>query len=145
MTTDVLYQIRLKLTDEAAELGRNDPDNARIAPLTEVLRKHETSLKCLYDAFADYVRTAEKGNIADYPLYQWTKETIDDPAKRAKHLKSFTLAVEGQEVYPKSSADALEADLQPLVGGAIVAAMAKHDTNPTHNPQMPKRYRQDAG
>lgn len=141
MTADVLYQLRLKLADEAAELGRNDTDNPRIAPLTAVLSRHGATLKCLYDAFADYVRTAEAANAGDYPLYEWTKETIEDPEKRAKHMKSFTLAVGGAETYPKSKADALEADLKPLVGGAIVTALAKHDTNPAHNPQMPKRFR----
>lgn len=141
MTADVRYQLRLKLADEAAELGRNDAENPKIAPLAAVLSKHEATLKCLYDAFADYVRAAEASNAGDYPLYEWTKETIEDPEKRAKHMKSFTLAVGGDETYSKSKADALEADLKPLVGGAIVTELAKHDTNPAHNPQMPKRFR----
>ena len=43
----------------------------------------------------------------------------------------------GDEVYDKAKADALEADLEPLVGGDIVVSMAKHDTNPANNPQAP--------
>ncbi len=41
----------------------------------------------------------------------------------------------------KDKAEALEADLRPLVGGAIVTRMSKHDTNPANNPQPPARYR----
>src|SRR5262249_6952348 len=70
-------------------------------------------------------------------LYEWTKKTVDDPAKKAKYLKSFTLYVAGQEVYEKDKADALEAELKPLVGGPIVANMFKYDTDPAHNPQPP--------
>ncbi len=53
----------------------------------------------------------------------------------------FTLYVDGNEVYAKESADVLESDLQPLVGGELVTRMSKHDTNPANNPQPPERYR----
>ena len=76
-----------------------------------------------------------------YPLYHWTKATIENPAKKAKYQKSFTLYVDGDEVYAKDKADALEAELQPLVGGGLITRLAKHDTNPANNPQPPARYR----
>src|SRR5712691_11516560 len=50
------------------------------------------------------------------PLYAWT---VADPAKEAKYTKSFTLYVGGDEVCERSKADALEAELKPLVGGPI--------------------------
>jgi hypothetical protein len=31
--------------------------------------------------------------------------------------------------------------LKPLVGGALVTRLAKHDTNPANNPQPPARFR----
>jgi hypothetical protein len=46
--------------------------------------------------------------------------------------------VGGDEVYEKNTADALEAELKPLVGGPIVAKMFKYDTDPAHNPQPPR-------
>ena len=64
---------------------------------------------------------------------------IDDPAKKAKYLKSFSIHVGGAEVYARESADALEAALTPLVGAGVVTRLAKHDTDPANNPQMPKR------
>ncbi len=99
------------------------------------------TMKCQFDAFADYVAEAEKHGTEGYLLYEWTKATIEDPAKKAKYLKSFTLYVGGNEVYAKENADALESDLQPLVGGKMVTRMSRHDTNPANNPQPPERYR----
>ena len=98
-------------------------------------------MKRQFHAFADYVAKAQMHGTENYPLYEWTKATIEDPAKKAKYIKSFTLYVDGDEVYAKRKADALESDLQPLVGGKLVARMSKHDTNPANNPQPPARYR----
>jgi hypothetical protein len=135
------YQVRIDLADEAADLARRRPDDPTLEPLARILRDHRATLKCQYDAFAGYVAEAEKEGIEGYPLHAWTKATIEDPAKKAKYLKSFTLYVAGDEVYDKALADALEADLRPLVGGGLITRLAKHDTNPAHNPQPPQRYR----
>jgi hypothetical protein len=138
------YQLRIDLADEAAEAARRDPANPALAPLPDILRRHDAVMKSQYDAFADYVAEAERHGVENYPLYHWTKATIENPAKKAKYLKSFTLYVEGNEVYAQDLADALEADLQPLVGGGLITRLAKHDTNPANNPQPPARYRRGA-
>jgi hypothetical protein len=135
------YQVRIDLADEAAEVARRDPDDPALAPLPEILERHHATLKSQYDAFAGYVAEAESHGIEKYPLYHWTKATVENPAKKAKYLKSFTLYVDGDEVYAKDKADALESDLQPLLGGKLVTRLAKHDTNPANNPQPPARYR----
>ncbi|MES0385854.1 MAG: hypothetical protein ABUJ98_14865 [Hyphomicrobium sp.] len=135
------YQLRIDLDDEFTDLARRDPDNPAIKPLGDILSRHRATLKCQFDAFADYVAEAEKRGTENYPLYDWTKATIEDPAKKEKYVKSFTLYVDGNEVYAKEKADALESDLKPLVGGKMVTRMTKHDTNPANNPQPPARYR----
>lgn len=135
------YQVRVNLADEFAEAARRDPGDPAIAPLMAILDRHNARLKCQFDAFADYVAEAETHGTDGYPLHAWTKATIEDPAKKEKYLKAFTIYVDGQEVYAKEKADPLEADLQPLVGGDIVTKMSKHDTNPANNPQPPERYR----
>ncbi|WP_299616304.1 hypothetical protein [Pelagibius sp.] len=135
------YQIRITLEDTCAAVARRDPDDPALAPLAAVLRKHDAQLKCQFDAFAGYVAEAEAEGTERYPLYAWTKATIENPAKEARYVKSFTLYVGGAEVYARDLAEALEADLRPLVGGAIVTDLSKHDTNPANNPQPPKRYR----
>jgi hypothetical protein len=140
MTGQWQYQVRIYLGDALAEIARRDPGNSAIKPLADILARHHATMKCQYGAFADYVAVAEKNGTENYPLYAWTKATIEDPAKKAKYTKSFTLYVEGNEVYPKEKADALEAELQPLVGD-LVTRISKHDTNPANNPQPPARFR----
>ncbi len=135
------YQVRVYLGDEFAEVARRDPDDPAIKPLADVLGRHRAAMKCQFDAFAGYVAEAEERGTENYPLYAWTKATIEDPAKKAKYIKSFTLYIDGNEVYAKHKADALESDLQPLVGGGLITRMSKHDTNPANNPQPPARYR----
>ena len=140
MTSQWQYQIRIHLSDEFAAVARCDPANPAIEPLSDILAKHHATMKCQFDAFANYVAEAEKNGTEDYPLYEWTKVTIDNPAKKEKHVKSFTLYVDGNEVYAKEIADALESDLQPLVGGELITRISKHDTNPANNPQPPARF-----
>jgi hypothetical protein len=134
------YQVRIDLDEELAAVARRDPGNPALAPLPEILKKHRATMKSQHDAFAGYVAEAERHGIERYPLYKWTKATIESPAKKEKYQKSFTLYVEGDEVYAKAKADALEAELQPLVGG-LITRLAKYDTNPANNPQPPARYR----
>jgi hypothetical protein len=135
------YQIRIDVAGELAEAARRDPGSPALGPLADVLARHRATMKCQYDTFADYVAEAEKRGTEGYPLYAWTKATIENPEKKAKYLKSFTLYVDGEAVYPKPLADALETDLKPLVGAGVIARLSRHDTNPAHNPQVPPRYR----
>ena len=135
------YQLRLNLTDEFAEAARSGIVVAGLAPLAAILRRHDASLHCQFDAFADYCAEAERNGIERYPLYRWTRATVENPSKKAKYLKSFAIHVGGKEIYDKDHADALEAELRPLVGAGAVASMARHDTNPANNPQPPRKYR----
>jgi hypothetical protein len=98
-------------------------------------------MRCQFDAFASYVAEAEVVGVEGYPLYKWTKATIEDPTKKTKHIRSFALHIKGREVYSKEKADALEVDLQPLVDGSLITRLSRHDTNPVSNPQPPERYR----
>ena len=108
----------------------------------DILTERRAAPKCQFDAFAEYVAAAEENGVESYPLYRWTKATIEDPAKKEKYLKSFTLYVDDREVYAKEIADALEADLQPLARSGVVNRVSKFDTNPANNPQPPERLRE---
>ncbi len=135
------YQFRLVLEDGPAESARARGDDPALKPLAAILARHGAALVCQYDAFAGYCAEAERNGIEGYPLYAWTRATIEDPAKKAKYVRSFALHVGGEAVYDGDRADALEKDLRPLVGGAVVKTLARHDTNPANNPQVPERYR----
>ena len=141
MREDWQYQVRIDLGDDTAEIARRDPYDPVLAPLGDILRRHNALLKSQYDAFAGYCAQAEREGIENHPLYRWTKDTIDNPAKKKKYLKAFALHADGDEVYAKDKADALERDLAPLVGGGIVTRLSKHDTDPAKNPQPPRKYR----
>ena len=141
MTESWQYQLRINLADQFAEAARRGGGDPGIKPLSDLLGRHNATLKCQYDAFAGYCAEAEQRGVDQYPLYAWTRATIENPAKKAKYIKSFTIYVDGEEVYSQAKADALEEDLRPMVGGTMVTTMAKHDTNPAHNPQPPNRYR----
>jgi hypothetical protein len=109
------------VTDHAkSESVRRKHRDRALAPLFVILAKHRATPKCQFDAFAEYVAVAEAQGVESYPLYQWTKATIESPAKREKYLKSFTIYVDDREVYAKKVADALEADLQPLATTGLV-------------------------
>jgi hypothetical protein len=143
VTSQWQYQVRFDIDDPAtAESIRRQRRNSALAPLFDVLAAHRAAVKCQFDAFADYVAAAEEQGIEDYPLYAWTKATIEDRAKKEKYLKSFTLYVDDREVYPKDIADALETNLQPLAAVGFITRLSKYDTNPANNPQPPQGPRE---
>jgi len=139
MSAPLQYQVRFDLADaeraEALAHGRAEP---ALAPLVATLARHRAVAKRQYDAFADYVAAAEEHGVEKFPLYAWTKATIENPVKKEKYLKSFALHVEGREVYDKAAADALEAELEPLAEAGVISRLKKYDTDPAHNPQPPQ-------
>jgi hypothetical protein len=141
VTSQWQYQVRFDVNDSAtAESIRRNLRDPALAPLFDLLTDHRAAPKCQFDAFAEYVAAAEEHGVESYPLYQWTKATIEDPAKKEKYLKSFTLYVGDREVYAKEIADALEADLQLFAATGVIKRISKYDTNPANNPQPPQRF-----
>lgn len=139
MQDTLQFQLRLTVSDDLATALREDP-HARCYPaLHDVLRNRNASVKCQFDAFADYVREAERMGTDQYPLYEWTRQTIENPQKQAKYLRSFTLHASGDEVYGKEIADLLEADLTALGVNDGIEKVFRYDTNPANNPQPPAR------
>jgi hypothetical protein len=140
MSAEWQYQLRLYLAEELASVAKTDPGAPVLRPLADILNAHRATLVSQLDAFEAYVAEAEREGPDKYPLYKWTKATVEDPAKRLKHMQAFALHVSGQEVYPKETADALEAALQPLAGGSLVTRLSRHDTNPANNLAIPAEY-----
>jgi hypothetical protein len=139
VTSQWRYQVRFDAKDSAtAESIRRSIRDPALAPLFDILTNHCAAPKCQFDAFVEYVAAAEEHGSENYPLYQWTKATIENPAKKEKYLKSFTLYVRDEEVYAKEIADALEVDLQRLATSGLITRISKYDTNPATNPQPPQ-------
>jgi hypothetical protein len=142
MSGEWSYQIRIDLPAPLATAVHSDPHSAALKPLLEVLARHRAALSCVYTAFAGFVAEAEKQGDTANALYRWTKATIEDPEKKEKYLKSFTLQVDGEEVYSKPAADTLEAALRPLAEAGLILRIHKNDTNPANNPQAPAHFHQ---
>ncbi|MBW0449610.1 hypothetical protein [Paraburkholderia phenoliruptrix] len=139
MDSTLKFQLRLTVAPQLAEALRADASAAAHKELERILHRHDASVKCQYDAFADYVSEAERDGIEQYPLYQWTRDTIENPQKKAKYLRSFTVYVKGEQIYEKQVADAMETELSELVNEHGIQAVSKFDTNPANNPQPPQR------
>lgn len=139
MSSPLQFQLRITASAELADSLRADPSCAAHPALRAILQTHHATLKCQFDAFADYVSEAERMGTEHYPLYQWTRQTVENPEKKAKYLQSFTLYVNGEEVYGKDAADALEASLSKLIDTNGILRVSRYDTNPENNPQPPAR------
>jgi len=139
MEPTLQFQLRITVSPELADVLRADPACVPHGALWEVLRRHDATLKCQFDAFADYVSEAQRQGTQNYPLYQWTRETIENPEKKARYLRSFTVYVNGSEVYGKDVADTMENELFELVSEDGIQRVSRFDTNPANNPQPPGR------
>jgi hypothetical protein len=141
MQSEWKYQVRFTASETlATTLREHDIEHAYPA-LDAVLRPHRASVQCQYDAFAGYVEEAERLGTEHYPLYAWTRATIENPEKKRKYLRAFTVYVDGAEVYDKAVADALHASLTGLAQEGAVSNVAMYDTNPENNPQPPSASR----
>lgn len=131
------YQVRFVASEALAQALRETEVQRAHKGLHAILQAHGASIRCQYDAFADYVNEAERLGTHDYPLYAWTRATIENPEKKQKYLRAFTVYVDAQEVYDKMTADALATSLRRLAGDGDISNVVMFDSNPAHNPQPP--------
>ena len=138
MSEDWLYQIRIRVNDEMSSNLRKNKPSGLARQIKSLAKKHGTTLVCTYDAFADYCREAESNSVEDYPLYAWTKQTIENPEKKQKHLKSFAFYRDDDQVYEKALAETIYSELLPLADNGTIDEVKLIDSNPANNPQPPK-------
>jgi hypothetical protein len=106
--------------------------------LDEISSTHGMSLVCTYDAFKGYCDEAEENGVEEYALYEWTRSTIENPEKKAKHLKSFAFYRGFEQIYEKELALSLEESLQKVGMSEDLLEIKVIDSNPANNPQPPK-------
>ncbi len=134
-----LYQIRIKVSKKLSEDLRSINDLELSKEILKIASDNNSRLVCTFDAFAEYCEEAEREGIEQYELYHWTKTTIDNPEKKAKHLKSFAFYEGDNQVYSKELASSIERSLKKLDGGDDIVEIKLIDSNPANNPQPPKR------
>lgn len=136
------YQVRINLAGAFAQAARGDMDDPSLKPLKDVLTKYNAAIKNQFDAFADFCKDAEAKGETDTALYRWTRATINLPNTEQKYATRFTIYADGgQETYDKAFADALAADLKPLVASGMITKLDTFDSDPAKNPQAPAKYR----
>ena len=136
---DLLYQIRLDVTEDIAQEVRNKNYHKLNKYIDAILLKVDAELICQFDAFNNFVIECEKENNTNNALYKWTKDTIENNVKKIKYLKSFTIYVNGAQLYEKKTADYLESEIKKLNEKRILK-ISKYNSDPKNNPQPPKKY-----
>ena len=137
--SDLLYQIRLDVTEDIAQEVRNKNYHKLNEYIDAILLKVDAELICQFDAFNNFLIECEKENNTNNALYKWTKDTIENSLKKKKYLKSFTVYVNGEQLYEKKTADYLESEIKKLNEKKILK-ISKYNSDPKNNPQPPKKY-----
>ena len=136
---ELLYQVRLDVTEDIAQEVRNKNYYKLNEYIDAILLKVDAELICQFDAFNNFVIECEKENNTNNALYKWTKDTIENSIKEKKYLKSFTVYVNGEQLYKKKTADYLESEIKKLNEKRILK-ISKYNSDPKNNPQPPKKY-----
>ncbi len=137
--SELLYQVRIDVTEDIAQEVRNKSYFKLNDYIDAILLKVDAELICQFDAFNNFVIECEKENNTNNALYKWTKDTIDNNVKKKKYLKSFTVYVNGKQLYKKKTADYLESEIKKLNEKKILK-ISKYNSDPKSNPQPPKKY-----
>ena len=137
--SELLYQVRLDVTEDIAQEVRNKNYYKLNKYIEAILLKVDAELICQFDAFNNFVIECEKENNTNNALYKWTKDTIENSLKKKKYLKSFTVYVNGEQLYEKKTADYLESEIKKLSEKRILK-ISKYNSDPKNNPQPPKKY-----
>ena len=136
---ELLYQVRLDVIEDIAQEVRNKNYYKLNENIDAILLKVDAELICQFDAFNNFVTECEKENNTNNALYKWTKDTIENSLKKKKYLKSFTVYVNGEQLYEKKTADYLESEIKKLNEKKILK-ISKYNSDPNNNPQPPKKY-----
>ena len=136
--SDWLYQVRIRVSESLSESLRSGKHSGLAGKLDEISSRHGMSLVCTYDAFKGYCDEAEENGVEEYALYEWTKSTIENPEKKAKHLKSFAFYRGFEQIYEKELASSLEESLQKVGMSEDLLEIKAIDSNPANNPHPPK-------
>ncbi len=138
ITQGLLYQVRIKVSEETAEAIRAKELTIVTKSLLNICDQFGTSLVCTFDAFCGYCEEAEKNGIEKYSLYYWTKSVINDPVKKSKHLKSFAFYRGRDQTYDRELALNLHFELKRLLEQEWIEDLNLIDNDPKNNPQPPR-------
>ena len=138
--SDWQYQVRIRTSERLSQTLRSEDTSSLAEKLRVISQTHGMTIVNTFDAFKEYCDEAEGNGIEKYSLYHWTKSTIDDPEKKAKHLKGFAFYKgEADQIYKKELAEALVASLEEIGLNEDLLEIKLIDSNPANNPQPPSK------
>jgi hypothetical protein len=141
MVANWLYQVRIKVNANLSDALRKRELIGTSKEIYKIAEFHGTIPVCTYDAFCEYCNEAEREGVDKYSLYDWTKQIIEDPEKKQKHVKSFAFYIGGAQVYEKKIAESLHKDLLSLYEAGLIEDLTLIDSNPQNNPQPPEKIK----
>lgn len=134
------YQVRIKTSERLSRTLRTNDTSSLADKLRAISQAHGMTIVNTFDAFKGYCDEAEENGIEKYSLYHWTKSTIDDPERKAKHLKGFAFYKgEADQIYEKELAVSLVASLEEIGLNDDLFEIKLIDSNPANNPQPPSK------
>ena len=132
------YQVRIRTSERLSRILRSQDTSSLADKLRAISHSHGMTIVNTFDAFKEYCDEAEENGIEKYSLYHWTKSTIEDPEKKAKHLKGFAFYKgDADQIYEKELAEALVASLEEIGLSDDLIEIKLIDSNPANNPQPP--------
>ncbi len=134
-----LYQIRIDVKESLALQIKRKKYSDTVYNLVNYLNKKNSILICQLDAFKGFVNECENNNQVNSPLYKWTKDTINNQAKKEKYKKSFTVYVNNEQLYEKEVAQEILEAIKKI-NCSEITNVRLIDSNPKNNPQPPKKY-----
>jgi len=140
MNNKWLYQVRIYFSTDFTNQYKSDTFSDLKNKLLKILKDNNAELLSQYDGFMGYVLDAEKNGKDNYPLYQWTKDSLENNAKTEKFHNSYTVYINNEDVYSKEKADKISDNLEKIKDEILIIRITKHDTNPENNPQPPSKY-----
>ncbi len=134
------YQVRIYFSTDFSNHYKSDNSSNLKNKLLKILKDNNAELLSQYDGFMGYVLEAEKNGKDNYPLYQWTKDSLKNNAKIEKFHNSYTIYINNEEVYSIEEADNIADNLERIKDKRLIMRITMHDTNPANNPQVPLKY-----
>ena len=138
--SDWQYQVRIRTSERLSQTLRSEDTSSLADRLRAISQSHGMTIVNTFDAFKEYCDEAEGNGIEKYSLYHWTKSTIEDPEKKAKHLKGFAFYKgEADQIYEKELALSLVSSLEEVGISEDLLEIKLIDSNPANNPQPPSK------
>tara|TARA_B100001027_G_scaffold90073_1_gene61787 strand:- start:565 stop:984 length:420 start_codon:yes stop_codon:yes gene_type:complete len=138
--SDWQYQVRIRTSERLSQTLRSEDTSSLADRLRAISQSHGMTIVNTFDAFKEYCDEAEDNGIEKYSLYHWTKATIEDPERKAKHLKGFAFYKgEADQIYEKELALSLVSSLEEVGISEDLLEIKLIDSNPANNPQPPSK------